>query len=242
VDSRAGTQEHLVTWLYLKDLELQSLNETQRHFREAQKQAALRAAESVRLGMHLPMRWPVWTRAIWLALIILLSALLLPGRDQNRIKVPERTGAVVSLNAGGGAGGPSDTLRDAPRVQTLSPAQLRKFELMATDPNLPAAMKGEALKELNDAIGGLPESELTPDERQVLDLLRKQAAAENFTKPREGSVTVNASETHPNREKTNSSSSEKAANYARFEDAEKAWAVSESRFMDVRERLAKYYK
>jgi len=238
VDARAGTQEHLVTWLHLRALDERRLSAMQRGFRDAQRTAALRAADSVRLSQHLPMRWPAWTRAIWLALILLLSALLIPASEPVALNASERNGAAITVVASGGdATNAQANLSQVPRVQVLSPAQLRKLELMATDDKLPTSMKADALKELNDALGGLPESELTPEVRQLLEMLRKDIGAKDGVKYQGQSVAATDRTESPKETSAN-----RAAAYAPFKDTERAWSNSESHFLDVREQLKKYYE
>ena len=238
VDARAHTQEHLVTWLHLRGLDERQLTATQRGFRDAQRTAALRAAESVRLSTHLPMRWPAWTRAIWLALILLLSALLIPPSEPAAFQAPEHNGTAVSIVADGGdAKNAQQNLSQLPRVQVLSPAQLRKLELMATDDKMPAPMKADALKELNDAIGGLPESELTPEVRQLLEMLRKDVGIKKDVKKDGQSVGVTERTESPK-----DRSEQSAAAYAPFKDTERGWSEADAHFFDVHEQLKKYYE
>ncbi len=240
LDRRAAISEHLVTWLHLRGLDEAKLDDMQRGFRAAQRESALRAADSIRLKTHLPLHWPAWSRAIWLAMILLLSAILMPASDLRSVKTFERS-AGLGLTVGPGGGGGKDTsatLRETPRVQVLAPAELHKLELIATDPELSAARKSEALKELNDAIGGLPESELTPDVRQLLDTLRKDAAPPDATAKADGSIVKSAN----GEEKSARAFPVKPADYKSFENVDKAWAASESQFGDVRERLARYYQ
>ena len=241
LDRRAAISEHLVTWLHLRGLDEAKLDDMQRGFRAAQRESALRAADSIRLKTHLPLHWPAWSRAIWLAMILLLSAILMPANDLRSVKTFERSsGLGLTAGPGGGGGGKdaSATLRETPRVQVLAPAELHKLELIATDPQLSAAQKSEALKELNDAIGGLPESELTPDVRQLLDTLRKDAAPPDAASKADGSIVKSAN----GEEKSARAAVVKPAEYKSFENVDKAWASSESQFGDVRERLARYYQ
>lgn len=240
LDRRAAISEQLVTWLHLRGLDEAKLDDMQLGFRAAQRESALRAADSIRLKTHLPLDWPAWSRAIWLAMILLLSAILMPANDTRTVKTFERSPG-LGLTGGPGGGGGKDTsaaLREAPRVQVLAPVELHKLELIATDPQLSAAMKSEALKELNDAIGGLPESELTPDVRQLLEALRKDAAPPSPVAKADGSIVKSAT----GQEKSKQMAEVKPADYKPFDNVDKAWAASESQFGDVRERLARYYQ
>lgn len=238
LDRHAKTSDHVTTWLFLRGIDAARMSETQREFREAQRQSALRAADSIALKTHLPIAFPEWSRAIWLAIIVLLSAILIPANRSMAFHPPEGTAAIGVTAASGGAGKESSgTLREVPRVQVLSPAQMRKLELIATDNQLPAFMKTDALKELNEAIGGVSESELTPDVRQLLDMLRKDTGAEVSNSKTDGSVQF----TSKKEVAQPSAAGASPAEYKAFENVEQAWASSESVFPDVRKRLDTYY-
>ncbi len=241
LDYRAQTQDHLATWLYLRALDATKLNATQLAFRDAQAQSTLRAASVIRLKTHAPISWPRWSRATWLALIILFSAVLIPPNESNAPTTREKSGGfdLVAGGAGGGSGKTaSDTLRETPRIQILSPADRMKFELIAGATDLPEAMKCEALKDLTDAIGNIPESDLTAADRQLLEKLRNDVGQET-AKPVQGSVTANGA---PEKPRSLQPAEGHAADFKTFSELEKAWAAPESNFADVRDRLDKYYK
>ncbi|MEI6233284.1 MAG: hypothetical protein WCT04_09540 [Planctomycetota bacterium] len=239
LDHRAGTSEHVTTWLHLRKAPSSIVTETQHGFRLAQEQTALRAADAIKLTKHIPMTWPTWSRAIWLCMIALISATLMPPNEPDIIALSVRSPA-IGLTAGESTGGAKDAspmLRESPRIQVLSPAQMRKLEL-AIDPHMPTVLKSELLKELNEAMAGISENELTPEVRHLLNMLRKDLDASIPPKKNaDGSISV-ATKTDAERAGRVDA---KVAVYERFGNVEKAWAASETQFEDVRERLARYY-
>lgn len=242
LDRNAKTQEHFSTWLHLRRTAFGASDPLRQSFKSAQRNSTLKAAEHVRLSEHLPLRLPRWSRAVWLALIVFISAALTPVS-----RLPQPTGerplngadsAIPAALAGGGdarAVSPK-ALSDNARVQVLSPAQLRKLELIATDPNLPPSAQASALNELQNAIGNIPESELTSDVRQLLDTLRKSSAAAETKAAGNQTGSAQQSDGKPQRP-----SEKPGVEYDAFQAVEKAWRSGEPRFSDVRDALRKYY-
>src|SRR5205823_5903359 len=117
-------------------------------------------------------------------------------------------------------------------------ADLRKFELIATDDRLSPEQKAAALRELTGAIGNIPESELTSAERQVLEMLRKETAAGKDAVDKSASILAASQRAA---EKSRIAAASRAAEFVPFENADKATAAAEAQFPDVRELLARYY-
>ena len=238
LDRLAHTSEHLTTWLFLSDPSHAARTATQDGFRSAQRDSAMRVAASIQLNKHLPLTWPAWSRAIWIAMILLLSALVTPPRHIVNSASIERAPEVgVSAASAGARSEKSAAPREVPRVQILAPAQMRKLELMATDPQLSTASKRDALKELNEAIGGIPEGDLTPEVRELLDLLRTQTASVKSDKDAAGALRVSTKHEPAN----SNPAAPSPAEYTPFQNVEQAWASSAADFEDVRTRLAAYY-
>jgi hypothetical protein len=241
VDRAANISEHLVTWLYLREKNTNAPASKERDFKAAQRDSALKAAECIRLKKHLPVRVPAWGRAIWLAIIFLFSAILMPASTPIAASRMDRN-SPGGIDAGGenASSRASAQQREAPKIEVLSPAELRKLQLIATDPDLLAAAKSEALKELLNSMGGIPESELTPEVRQLLDILRKETASKSVANPEAaGSI---ASATQNQSEAQRFAAEAKAAGYRPFENPDKGWAAAEANFPDVAERLKAYYE
>jgi len=215
--------------------------ELRRAFREAQSAATLALGARFDPRRLLPIRLPEWSRALWLALLLLCCALLMPPRVRaSRLPGLSETGGLAGLRDGAGLnGGPAAGSR-APHVQVLNPTDLLVFQLKATDPLLPAAAKAELLKELLKKIGNVPESELSPEVRELLNMLRSEVASKDG-----GGKT--GTEEGRQQGKANGEPSEGAANplagAAQIPDfTERAMAAVEQNFGDVREQLGKYYK
>jgi hypothetical protein len=181
-------------------------------------------------------RLPPWSRALWLALLLLCCALLMPPRvraERRPVFGPdgaERAGQ--GLVAAGGAG-----LSDqAPRVQVLKPTDLLSFRLLASDPNLDPAKRAAALKELLRKIGTVPESELAPDVRELLEALRGPKDVEAKAGAKNGSLTAAAKGADPTE---TAGPLPGAAQLSAFR--ERAITAVEQHFQDVKEQLARYY-
>jgi len=250
MDSRAGTAEHLVTWYQLRmaartpssyPLPAEESNEVRRAFRDAQASATLALASHFEPRRLLPIRLPEWSRALWLALLLLCCALLMPPRARSsRIPGPMELGGMPGLRDGSGINGGPAADSHTPHVQVLNPSDLLIFQLKATDPLLPPEAKAEVLKELLKKIGNLPESELSPEVRELLNMLRSEVAMKDGgSKPGEQEGRQQG--------KSNGEANEGTANplagAAQVPDfAERAMATVEQNFGDVREPLEKYYK
>ncbi|MGD0088724.1 MAG: hypothetical protein ABSE73_02285 [Planctomycetota bacterium] len=261
MDVRAGTAEHLVTWYQLRvaapfplplregvgggdrlreaagggDLELQ------RGFRQAQAAATLALAARFDPKRLLPIRLPEWSRALWLALLLLCCALLMPPRARTaRGLAANELSGLAGLRDGGGLNGAASGDSHAPHVQVLNPTELLAFQLKATDPLLPAAAKAEALKELLKKIGSVPESELSPEVRELLNSLRSEVAIKNGA---DKTGTQEGAQESAGRNEPNEGTAGSVAGAAQIPDfTERAMATVEQNFGDVREQLQRYYR
>jgi hypothetical protein len=238
VDLRARTHEMLTTWLSLRDS--QSADDLRDGFKRAQAAATFQTAAALRVRDLLPWSLPVWHRAVWLALIMLLSALLMPARrvDDTVTESLQRARANGSMANPGAASGESAKREAEPlRVQVLAPAQLRKLQLMATDTELPPALKAQALDELLKAIGSVPESALTQDVREILELLRKDARAPAAETKNDGNASAADA---PATAKARAVPS--AAQFDPLTAGEQARTAVAARFPDVEAELLRYYQ
>jgi hypothetical protein len=243
LDRRAGTAEHLVTWWQLRAAPLadaRGSEDLQRGFRAAQLAATLALAPRLDPKRLLPLRLPEWGRALWLALLLLCCALLMPPRVRaERDPAGGKPGdtASLGLRTGGGAGGVLATPGQTPRVQVLKPTELLAFQLTATDPQLPPAARAAALKELLRKIGNVPESELAPEVRELLEALRDDGTQKNGKNgEKNGSVLAPAKGDNPAEP---GAPPEGAAQVPDFR--EKAVSAVEQCFPDVKEQLGRYY-
>lgn len=248
LDRMAGTAEHLVTWWQLRATAAPSPcplptgerdAEMQRGFRAAQLRATLALAGRFDPQRLISMRLPEWSRALWLALLLLCCALLMP----QRVRAAKGTAAWRDGGAAGsglkraaaGPGAGVAAVSRTPHVQVLKPTDLLVFQLKATDPLLPPAAKAEALKELLKKIGNVPESELAPEVRELLNLLRGEAAAKNG----EPEGTQQGTATGEPKEGVAAPKEAGAAQIPNY--AERAMTAVEQNFGDVREQLERYY-
>lgn len=241
LDRAAQLQDHLVTWFELRDRELPP---QQAEFRVAQTREAMRLASGLSPAALLPMRLPAWTPALWLALILLCSALLVPPqieteskaaareREQSRRRTPA---AMLASGEQPGAAAATTT----PRVQPLSPTELWKLQLRASDPSITAEQKRQLLNELQQKTGAIPESELTSEIRELLSQLREPDAAAKPEVAVKPSTTGSSQQASNNGGEKTSQLQPAAANDALIRERGIARAAND--FVDVRDELIRYY-
>lgn len=242
IDRAARLQDHLVTWFELRGRDLPP---AQAEFRTAQARETARLAAGLSPAKLLPLTLPAWTPALWLALILLCSALLVPPqieteskaaareREQSRRRTP------AMLATGEQPGSAPNTHGNSPRVQPLSPTELWKLQLQASDPSITAEQKRQLLNELQQKTGSIPESELTSEIRELLSQLREK---ESGSKPL------------PNDKSVNTGSSQQASNNGGEKPSltqstvandtlirERGIARAANDFVDVRDELIRYY-
>jgi len=238
LDKAAKLQDHLITWL---DLRAKNLSAAQSEFRAAQARETLRLADGLSPTSLLPLRLPIWTPALWLALILLCSALLVPPqleaeskaaareREQSRRRTP------AAMLASGEQQGTAAS--NAPRVQPLSPTELWKLQLRASDPSLTADQKRQLLNELQQKTGAIPEGELTSEIRELLSQLREPETGAKPTQPDKatgsGTQASNSGGEKPSQVQPT------AANDATIRERGLARAAND--FVDVRDELIRYY-
>jgi len=240
LDRAARLQDHLVTWFELRGRDLPP---QQAEFRAAQTRETVRLASGLSPATLLPLRLPAWTPALWLALILLCSALLVPPqieteskaaareREQSRRRTP-----AVMLASGEQQGSAAGT---TPRVQPLSPTELWKLQLRASDPSLSAEQKRELLNELQQKTGAIPESELTSEIRELLNQLREPNAGIKSTQADKTAPAGSNQQTSNNSDEKPSQLQPAAANDALIRERGIARAAND--FVDVRDELIRYY-
>lgn len=174
LDRLAGTSEHIITWHQFR--KLGSAAPVRPEILAAQRDATLQAAAGINPGKLLPLRLPDWSRALWLALILLCCALLVPPRRSASVSSKIRADAAAEIMLSQPGSGGSDTASSSPtaRVQPLSPTELLQFQLLASDSEMTAAQRAAALRDLQQKIGAVPESELAPELRDLLAVLRQE--------------------------------------------------------------------
>lgn len=177
LDRRAESKEHLVTWF---EFSRRSAG-IEPGFRAAQLAATLQRAPALNPRTLLPLRLPEWTRALWLALLMLCSALLMPprvdaARTTNTVRESRQNATLqrsITVSPESAAAEP----RRAPYVQPLTPTEKLKMDLQLSDPDMSTKEKAELLKELEKKISNVPETELDPELRDVLAKLRAETGA-----------------------------------------------------------------
>ena len=199
LDRRAGLAEHLATWEEFRRLPAPA-EPLDQAFVAAQRQAALRCAEGLDPARHLPVSVPAWSRALWLGLLALACALLMPPQE------PRSAGAQGPQGAPHGSQRPEAgrftpfspaPLPDALRVEVLTPTEFFKYQLAAGSLEVPESVKARALEELEAKIGALPESELSPQVRAVLEALREQVGQRKSSEGPQGSIATTGSAPEP---------------------------------------------
>ena len=251
LDKQAQSHEHLATWYAYQGLSAETLSEAQCGFRDAQRNATLELASNLDAGRLIPITLPVWSRAIWLALLLLCCALLMPPQKPSSQALPsehrvQAARTQIGLDMSTGSGANSAPAIVLPRVQVLSPTELRRFQLLATDARLTDAAKADVLKDLQGKIGTVAESELAPEVREVLDMLRSSTPEHTEKKGK----TEAASAKGGNQQGAEAAKSaphsvavapvEALVNIPEFK--EKAFAAISLHFSDVQEQLNRYYK
>jgi hypothetical protein len=242
LDRRAHSHEQLVTWLYLRGLSAEALGATGQGFKEAQRKDMLAQAGQLRIAALIPINLPVWGRALWLAVILVLCALLMPPREALPPVAAARAnnGGAAAAGEGGLAAVSPRPENQLPRVEVLSPTEMRRLQLIAIDPRMSLAQKLEALKELRAKIGNLSERDLSPDVRELLETLRAETGEKNGTDKATGR---GDGETGGPGDATLPVPSVllPAVRYQDFARDEKAWSQIEEQLSDVRVELARYY-
>jgi len=238
LDRAAGLDEHLTTWDEIRRRALPD-EPVSRSFALLQRASTLREAEGLRPWRLLPLALPGWTRVLWLGLMALGCATLMPEHRPEAGRVlGTRTGrdAVAGRPDGGhrrlAAAEPKDALR---RIEILSPADMLKYSAMAFGPDVPEALKEEALRELEAKVGALREADLSPDVRALLEGLRKQVSTDAGTNVGNGSTSVNGKPAN------GSGSHADSVGAANPPTPQQAMQVVRDRFRDVAEALGRYY-
>lgn len=239
LDKAAKLQDHLITWLELRS---KHLTHTQGEFRDAQAKETARLATGLSATALLPLRLPSWTPALWLALILLCSALLVPPQIEAESKaaarereLSRRRTPAATLAMGDQQPGAAHTT--TPRVQPLSPTELWKLQLRASDPSLTAEQKRQLLNELDQKTGAIPEGELTAEIRELLSQLREPGTSAKQL-PSEKTASTGQQASNNGGEKP-SQVQPAAANEATIRERGLARAANE--FVDVRDELIRYY-
>lgn len=246
MDKQASTHEHFVTWLHFRGLDWQYFSSLQREFLVAQRTATLHQMHGLKAGSLIPVRLPEWSRGLLLALLILCCALLMPPWTTNTIQTGELD-RLAKMHAGGGmdehrVSAPPHLPGEAPRVQILSPTQLKKFQLLATDEKLSQAEKSKIEMELRDKIGAIPESELAPALRELLDMLREETGGKKKADGREDGKTgsqQNLAKENSGADGNNGSATPVQNIVPEF--FERPFAAQRDSYPDVQTRLDRYY-
>ncbi|HYF49138.1 MAG TPA: hypothetical protein VEJ63_07025 [Planctomycetota bacterium] len=177
LDGLADTAEHLLTWWELRQRPDVELNDLQRGFKAAQRAAALKACEQMQPSRLLPLRTPSWSRALWLAVLFVLCALLMPER-QIIAAAPVRTLAsrtpVVEVSAGPG-GSQEKAGAETPRVEPLSATEMFKLKFELSSGQLTPEQREKMLRELKTRIGDTPPTALPQELQDILNILEKDS-------------------------------------------------------------------
>jgi hypothetical protein len=178
LDRRAGSDEHLVTWHDLRGRPAAAETQLQKEFIAAQRAATLEKARSIDPRKLIPIHFPDWSRMLLLAFLLLCCAWLAPALDKPRDVSGEnnRPRRVASAQRSSGGESAANVADESPSVEVLSQTDLQRFQLVASDPMLNDSRKSEEFQKLMAKLGGIPENQLTPLDRQLLNQLRTDGA------------------------------------------------------------------
>lgn len=236
LDQRAGLADHLTTWEELRRASPPE-NVLAAAFVAAQQDSTLRCARELRPARLLPVRLPAWSRALWLGIVVLAGAILMPERVSSAAAAVREPGR-RDLD-GGAANHPAKKFAGSPSAVSLAsrldPNRLAWIQIAAFSNLLPVAEKEKILREVEELIGGIPEESLDREEWKMLEKLRKDIAdarkAGNNSKG--GSVTSTGGSNAARKEPVHTGA-------AALSPAELA-AAYRDRFDDVRVLLDRYY-
>jgi len=188
LDRRGKLNEHLVTWAYLRRADAPK-GAVEKFFHEAQRAATLRLAGKYRARHLLPLKLPAWSHMLWLGLLALGCALLMPQQKPEPTvaatkKVSDENIGLRLKSGGEGLGGDTQL-----KVKPLSATEMKTLELYVLDPNLALEEKKSLYEDISARVAGIPESQLDQDLRQYLKELRNQVKADQGEKPVNGTQT-----------------------------------------------------
>ena len=244
LDEHAQTFGALSTWVTMRAMPLRSPLEEA--FREAQRLDTLKRLEHVKLSRHLPVRLPEWSSYLWLGLLALSCALLLPPREEAETLDSDGPSISMAKNAGGGTeAGPGklNSLSGKPdklEISLLTPTDWLKADVLMQDQETPMAWKEDFLREMEAKLGSLAPENMNSKERELLEQLRRQtskAAQENKTGIESTAESNGANTAAPKETKINLQGLQTLPKT----EAERR-AVFQERFPDVQNALEKYFK
>jgi hypothetical protein len=237
MDQTAGSAEHLVTWLELRAAPEAQLNELQKEFRTAQRSSTLSVCASMNPSRLMPFRWPAWTRAVWLAILFVLCALLMPERRATA-DAPLRTASSNRPKIQLGAGGAASTPNNETRVEPLSKRDMLALNLQMSNPNLTPEQKERLLKDLKSRLPEVPRSALPQEIQDYLNILERDSVQKAGFESKENS---SAAQTVGNENDTHKPQSLPGVASIPSE-MEKAFTTVREQYSDVKEELERYYK
>lgn len=239
LDQRAQSKEHLVTWFEFS----RRAEGIEPGFRAAQLASTLQRAPELNPRQLLPLRLPEWSRALWLALLLLFSALLMPPRVEaarnttgTRENRPQTT---VQRSAIAASEGPAAETRQAPFVQPLTPTEILKLNLDLSNSEMTTEAKTALLRDLEKKIGSVPETELTPELRDILNSLRAETGTKTADAAKPDLKTGSQQTTSDKNSKTEPAALKQTG--AVNADLTRAFTQIGQSFPDVKDQLEKYY-
>jgi hypothetical protein len=241
LDRRAGLEEHLSTWLECLNKNEASAHPVRKAFIKAQRRATLARAMGLNPARHLPLRPPSWSPVLWLGLLLLGCALLMPEREAESVN-GDRSAfgrAGMGIRATGG-GAPKRFSSGAPkkRITPFTPTDRYRGRIVALDDRLSKEEKAAMLRELESKLGSLSESDLPDEDRALLAELREQIGGKKTAKePKGGTMSTRASQ---NEEPASAEPRHVGAASAGRSPVELV-AIARDRFPDEADALARYY-
>jgi hypothetical protein len=244
LDQRSGSAEHLVTWYEFRNKTDRVTTDLQREFLAAQRIATLAKAAGMDPRSLVPVRLPEWSRIVLLAFLLLCCAWLTPP--------PELTGAAATNDshrhrtvAASPSGTPGDasvgSQEEIPTVEMLSQTDQQRMQLLASDPMLSEARKADAFKDLQSKLAGIPDSQLTALDRQLLNQLRPESAKTAKSDAGDSTDSANQSTSKTNDHNNDTQATPKNA-AAIPRDPAKAFSSIRTQFpAEMQHRLESYY-
>jgi hypothetical protein len=248
LDRAAATDEHLVTWYELRQAPASSTASTLHlQFKAAQRDATLARGAALNAGALLPLRLPEWSRALWLAGLLLCCALLMPEARSLSANAPVMQNdnpLRFSIAQGGGGGDSGEPSADAGAdyVDPLSKTDMWELQFKVSDPNLNAEEKEQLYNRVMGKVGDIPINALSPELREMLQALQSGMREKKPDAKSGAGESGSAQTTSDDADAEKPSSTGTTTGVASIPaEMEKALTTVREHFADVEEDLRRYY-
>jgi hypothetical protein len=250
LDSRAQTAEHLTTWLELSQRMDTEFTPLQRDFKNAQRNSTLLHCAALYPTQLIPMRFPTWARSIWLAILLVLCALLMPAQTEikstgpRQLLNPDPRLALALQNAtGGDADGEKNASDLAPHIEPFSKTDMLALKLQFCNEQLSPEAREKLLKDLETKIGETPRNALSQDLQEMLSTLQRESLARKTKDAASEQNTATSAQTVKNDASKETVKINPLPGIAAIPDTmEQAFTTVKDHYPDVKEELERYYR